>query len=121
VLTWHALCIDHALMNAPPATDPLLARCLSLWQAHEAARSPVARAAAFARATLAALSGGGGGASGRAAPSSSSSSGGTDVDDEVVFLPTTCLALLDALATARPAHRLIAADFDDLPGTTHLF
>jgi hypothetical protein len=72
----------------------------------------VARATAFARATLAALSGGGGGS---AAASSGADNAG---DDEVVFLPTTCLALLDALATARPAHRLIAADFDDLPGAT---
>ncbi len=33
-----------------------------------------------------------------------------------MFLPTSCLALLDALAAARPAHRLVAADFDALPG-----
>ncbi len=34
----------------------------------------------------------------------------------VRWLPTGCLALLDTLHTARPAHMLLAADFDALPG-----
>jgi hypothetical protein len=35
-----------------------------------------------------------------------------------VFLPTKCMALLEALCAARPAHCLLAADFDALPDTT---
>ena len=34
-----------------------------------------------------------------------------------VFLPTKCMALLEALCAARPAHCLLAADFDALPDT----
>eukprot|EP00241_Pyramimonas_parkeae_P001559 CAMPEP_0114269190 /NCGR_PEP_ID=MMETSP0058-20121206/26452_1 /TAXON_ID=36894 /ORGANISM="Pyramimonas parkeae, CCMP726" /LENGTH=470 /DNA_ID=CAMNT_0001387603 /DNA_START=70 /DNA_END=1483 /DNA_ORIENTATION=+ len=33
----------------------------------------------------------------------------------VEFLPTSCMALLDVLHAVRPAHRLIAADFNHLP------
>ena len=35
-----------------------------------------------------------------------------------MFLPTKCMALLEALCAARPAHCLLAADFDALPDTT---
>ena len=35
---------------------------------------------------------------------------------EAVFVPTGSMALLEALHAARPRHRLIAADFDSLPG-----
>lgn len=34
----------------------------------------------------------------------------------VVFVPTGAARLLDALHDARPNHRLVAADFDALPG-----
>jgi hypothetical protein len=81
--------------------DPLMVRCLALCEAHEASRGPLQRAADRARRALASLTGG----------------GAADAANDVAFLPTTCLKLLDALASARPRHRLIAADFDDLPGT----
>ncbi len=38
--------------------------------------------------------------------------------ENTVFLPTKCMALLEALCAARPAHCLLAADFDALPDTT---
>lgn len=34
---------------------------------------------------------------------------------EAAFLPTGCLELLDTLCALRPAHHLVAADFDQLP------
>ena len=36
---------------------------------------------------------------------------------EALFLPTGYLALLETLNAARPAHTLVAADFDALPET----
>ena len=36
---------------------------------------------------------------------------------DTVFLPTGCMALLEALCAARPQHCLLAADFDALPET----
>ena len=77
-------------------------RCLGVWQRYEASRSAPARAAAAARRALAAL-----------LPGLGASSGG---EPDTGYLPTTCLRLLDALAAARPAARLILADFDALPG-----
>ena len=85
-------------------TDPLVERCLGVWQRYEASRSVPARAAAAARRAFAALLPGLGGG------------GGSGADAAVVYLPTTCLRLLDALAVARPSARLILADFDELPG-----
>ncbi|KAK9825352.1 hypothetical protein WJX81_001851 [Elliptochloris bilobata] len=38
--------------------------------------------------------------------------------DEIMYLPTRTLALLDALSTALPSHTLLAADFDALPDTS---
>lgn len=35
---------------------------------------------------------------------------------EAVFVPTGSMALLEALHSARPRHRFVAADFDSLPG-----
>jgi hypothetical protein len=35
--------------------------------------------------------------------------------EQVAWLPTACLALLDCIAAARPSHTLLAADFDALP------
>ncbi len=81
--------------------DPLVRRCVDLWEVHHAKAGPAARALALARRAAAAL-----------VPGSSFAT------SDVVFLPTTCLALLDTLAAARPAHRLIAADFDALPGVS---
>lgn len=37
--------------------------------------------------------------------------------ENVVFLPTGCMALLETLCKARPSHCLLAADFDALPDT----
>ena len=42
---------------------------------------------------------------------------GTGGAEDTVFLPTGCMALLEALCAARPAHCLLAADFDALPDT----
>lgn len=36
----------------------------------------------------------------------------------IAYLPTGCLKLLETLHDARPNHRLVAADFDSLPGVT---
>ena len=36
----------------------------------------------------------------------------------ISYLPTGCLKLLETLHSARPNHRLVAADFDSLPGVT---
>ena len=36
----------------------------------------------------------------------------------IAYLPTGCLKLLETLHGARPNHRLVAADFDSLPGVT---
>jgi hypothetical protein len=35
---------------------------------------------------------------------------------KIAYLPTGCLKLLETLHGARPNHRLVAADFDSLPG-----
>ena len=35
--------------------------------------------------------------------------------EEVVWVPTACMALLETLHVARPNHTVIAADFDMLP------
>jgi hypothetical protein len=78
---------------------------LDIWQRYEASRPAHTRAAAAARRTLAAL-----------LPGFAAAAPGADAD--VAYLPTTCLRLLDALAAARPAARLIFADFDELPGVT---
>jgi hypothetical protein len=86
-------------------SDPLVARCLEIWQRYEANRPAHTRAAAAARRALAAL-----------LPGFGTASPGADAD--VAYLPTTCLRLLDALAAARPSARLIFADFDELPGVT---
>lgn len=37
---------------------------------------------------------------------------------KIAYLPTGCLKLLETLHGARPNHRLVAADFDSLPGVT---
>ena len=94
----------HSRFFVIGTADPLVARCLGVWQRYEASRSVPARAAAAARRAFAALLPGLGGGSGSGA------------DADIVYLPTTCLRLLDALAAARPGARLILADFDELPG-----
>lgn len=40
---------------------------------------------------------------------------GAEQQEQVAWLPTACLALLDCIAAARPSHTLLAADFDALP------
>jgi hypothetical protein len=34
-----------------------------------------------------------------------------------MFLPTTCMSIIQTLCTARPNHCILAADFDELPET----
>lgn len=43
---------------------------------------------------------------------------GSQGADNTVFLPTKCMQLLETLSAARPNHCILAADFDELPGTT---
>lgn len=43
---------------------------------------------------------------------------GSQGADNTVFLPTKCMQLLETLCAARPNHCILAADFDQLPGTT---
>ena len=38
--------------------------------------------------------------------------------EQVVWLPTSCLQLLQQICAARPNHLIIAADFDELPEVT---
>lgn len=88
-----------------PLDDALIMRCLHTWE-----------------------SGGGGG--GRGGGGGTAAGGlraslldllrrvvGGGTGGEAAFLPTGALRLFDALHAARPAHRLIAADFDQLPET----
>lgn len=83
-----------ALVEAP-LSDPLMARCLALWQAHEAAegRRPLRRMQAAVSRLM----------------------GAREAAERIAFLPTGWLRLLETLAEARPAFRLLAADFDALP------
>lgn len=84
-----------------PATDPLIQRCLQALAEEEE-------------------EGGGGGAPNLKQGLALSAARAWrrilgEATDEVRWLPTGCLALLDTLQRARPSHTLIAADFDRLP------
>ncbi len=72
-----------------PLSDPLIERCLAARSSCHSKRSFMDRVDQFLAEGL----------------------------SETEFVPTSCLALLDALHTAHPNHTLIAADFDALPDT----
>ncbi|PRW05767.1 S-adenosyl-L-methionine-dependent methyltransferase [Chlorella sorokiniana] len=82
-----------------PAADPLIRRCLQAVQACDASADASGARKSGLALTMARgwrkLVG--------------------EATDEVRWLPTGCLQLLDTLQRARPSHTLIAADFDALP------
>ena len=39
-------------------------------------------------------------------------------NQDIVFLPTACLQLLQTIAVSRPHHVIMASDFDTLPDVT---
>jgi flagellar motility protein MotE (MotC chaperone) len=83
-----------------PATDPLVLRCLaSLYPAASASSDGSSGIKPWLQGLL----------------GLPATSGAPALD---VWLPTRCLALLDALHAALPRHTLLAADFDALPDVT---
>ena len=78
-----------------PVSDALIARCLDIYTRHAAA---------------------GGSWWDRGWKRLQAAAGGSSGDNNIVFLPTHCLQLLETLAAIRTRHVLIAADFDTLPG-----
>jgi Putative S-adenosyl-L-methionine-dependent methyltransferase len=74
-----------------PVADPLIKRCLDIYTQHSGRRGGNWLERFLLRD-----------------PSQSGS----------VFLPTTCLQLLESITAARPQHCLLLSDFDALPGVT---
>lgn len=108
--SWAETRVDEASEDCPlpveslaPMTDELISRCLAVWLASPAAQPQARGIDAVARALRCAFFS-------RPAPPTHRPS--------PVFLPTCALRLFDALHAARPSFRLLAADFDALPGTT---
>jgi hypothetical protein len=95
-----------------PASDPLIQRCLE----GRAALRARGDAAAQQAASQASSSGGGGWSLvQRLIDFTAGVDEAAQQEQQVVWLPTACLSLLDCIAAARPNHTLIAADFDALP------